>query len=143
MGYSIPLKYWHILLLSILVKLQPADGGSKYSCRLEVSLLAGRVGYIFPLKYWHILLLSILVKFRLGDRSSKYSERAGRISYNVWLMYWHILLLSILVKLRLAQGGSRYSGRLEVSLLDEWGTVSGKEFGTAEAEVVCRYLKLK
>ena len=39
MGYGIPLRDWHNSFFSILVKLRPADGGSKYSGRLEVSLL--------------------------------------------------------------------------------------------------------
>ena len=57
-------------------------------------------------------------------------------------MYTGTLYFSIyfLVKLRLADGLSEYDGRLEVSLLGEWGTVSGKGFGTAEAKVACRTL---
>ena len=62
------------------------------------------------------------------------------MGYGIPLRYWHILLLSILVKLRLRKGPSKYSGRLEVSLLGEWGTVSGKDFRTPEAEVACRTL---
>ncbi|KAH3847117.1 hypothetical protein DPMN_089599 [Dreissena polymorpha] len=42
--------------------------------------------------------------------------------------------------IRLANGSKSTSGRVEIKVLDTWGTVCSDSFGKEEADVICRMM---